>query len=103
LVAEQRPLLEAVRLHAPVEVAALFGFGLTPRRLANSAYVLMRYEGANPQTAPMLQALRQMLLRPRVAPPPGQPKRLSYYKCNLNAVARQCRRPARAPNARIRH
>jgi 2-keto-4-pentenoate hydratase/2-oxohepta-3-ene-1,7-dioic acid hydratase in catechol pathway len=83
---EQRPLLDAVRLHPPVEVAALFDFGLTPRHLANSVDVMTRYEADNPQTAPLLQALRQMLLRPRVAPPPGQPERLSYYKSNLNAV-----------------
>lgn len=35
----------------PVEVAALFDFGLTPRHLKNSAEILMKYEQDNPQTA----------------------------------------------------
>ena len=48
--------LTAVRLLEPVEVAALFDFGLTPRHLENSAETLMKYEKDNPQTAPLLQA-----------------------------------------------
>ncbi|MBK9520221.1 MAG: fumarylacetoacetate hydrolase family protein [Rhodocyclaceae bacterium] len=81
-----KPLLEAVRLHAPIEVAALFDFGLTPRHLANSANTLSRYEKDNPQTQSLIEALRQMLTKPRAPATPGQPERLSYYKCNLNSV-----------------
>jgi 2-keto-4-pentenoate hydratase/2-oxohepta-3-ene-1,7-dioic acid hydratase in catechol pathway len=82
----ERPRLQAVRLHEPVEVAALFDFGLTPRHLGNSADTLLRYERENPQTGPLIEAFRQMLLKPRAQPAPGQPERLSYYKCNMNAV-----------------
>jgi 2-keto-4-pentenoate hydratase/2-oxohepta-3-ene-1,7-dioic acid hydratase in catechol pathway len=64
----------------------MFDLGLTPRHLANSIETMLRYEKDNPQTGPLLEAFRQMVLKPRVAPVPGQPERLSYYKCNLNAV-----------------
>jgi hypothetical protein len=37
----ERPLLKEVRLHEPIEVAALFDFGLTPRHLKNSGEVIM--------------------------------------------------------------
>ena len=82
----ERPKLGDVRLHAPVEVAALFDFGLTPRHLKNSAETLMKYERDNPQTAPILQAFAKMLLNKPPAPPPGVPERLSYYKCNMNSI-----------------
>ena len=82
----QKPLLESVRLHSPIEVSALFDLGLTPRHLANSADTLLRYEKDNPQTAPLLEAFRKMLLAPRAAATPGVPERLSYYKCNLNSI-----------------
>ena len=82
----ERPKLEDVRLHAPIEVAALFDFGLTPRHLKNSAETLMKYEKDNPQTAPILQAFAKMLLSKPPAPPPGVPERLSYYKCNMNSI-----------------
>jgi 2-keto-4-pentenoate hydratase/2-oxohepta-3-ene-1,7-dioic acid hydratase in catechol pathway len=82
----ERPKLRDVRLHAPVEVAALFDFGLTPRHLKNSAETLMKYERDNPQTAPILQAFAKMLLAKPPAPPPGVPERLSYYKCNMNSI-----------------
>ena len=82
----ERPKLSDVRLHAPVEVAALFDFGLTPRHLKNSAETLMKYEKDNPQTAPILQAFAKMLLAKPPAPPPGVPERLSYYKCNMNSI-----------------
>jgi len=82
----ERPLLSSVRLHAPVEVAALFDFGLTPRHLANSTDTAARYEKDNPQTSALLEAFRQMLRKPPVATPPDQPERLSYYKCNMNSI-----------------
>jgi hypothetical protein len=34
----------------PVEVAALFDFGLTPRHIKNSTETIMKYEKDNPQT-----------------------------------------------------
>lgn len=83
---DERPRLRDVRLHAPVEVTALFDFGLTPRHLKNSADTLMKYEQDNPQTAPILQAFAKALLTKPAAPPPGVPERLSYYKCNMNAI-----------------
>ena len=78
--------LESVRLHEPIEVAALFDFGLTPRHLANSIDTMLKYEKDNPQTGPLLQAFRQMLAKPQVPPSAGQPERLSYYKSNMNAI-----------------
>lgn len=81
-----KPLLSEVTLHAPIEVKALFDLGLTPRHLKNSAETLLAYEKDNPQTAGLIQALRQILLKPKAEPVPGQPERLSYYKCNLNSV-----------------
>jgi len=82
----ERPKLQDVRLHEPVEVVALFDFGLTPRHLRNSAETMMKYEKDNPQTAPILQAFAKMLLVKPPAPPPGVPERLSYYKCNMNSI-----------------
>jgi 2-keto-4-pentenoate hydratase/2-oxohepta-3-ene-1,7-dioic acid hydratase in catechol pathway len=78
--------LNAVRLLEPVEVAALFDFGLTPRHLKNSAEVLMKYEQDNPQTAPLLQAFAKAILAPKPKPSAGLPEPLSYYKCNMNAI-----------------
>ena len=72
---DERPRLQDVRLHEPVEVAALFDFGLTPRHLKNSADTLMNYEKDNPQTAPLLQAFAKALLTKPAAPPPGIPER----------------------------
>jgi len=83
---DEKPRLQEVRLHEPVEVMALFDFGLTPRHLKNSADTLMKYEQDNPQTAPILQAFAKMLLVKPPAPPPGVPERLSYYKCNMNSI-----------------
>ncbi|MEI8079807.1 MAG: fumarylacetoacetate hydrolase family protein, partial [bacterium] len=79
--------LDAVRLLEPVEVAALFDFGLTPRHLKNSAETIMKYEKDNPQTAPLLQAFAKLLLAPKAKPPAGQPEPLSFYKSNMNAIA----------------
>jgi 2-keto-4-pentenoate hydratase/2-oxohepta-3-ene-1,7-dioic acid hydratase in catechol pathway len=78
--------LNAVRLLEPVEVAALFDFGLTPRHLKNSAETLVKYEKDNPQTSAMLQAFAQAVLAPKPRPPAGQPEPLSYYKSNMNAI-----------------
>lgn len=75
-----------MRLHEPIEVAALFDFGLTPRHQKNSAETLMTYEKDNPHTAPLLQAFAKALLTKPAAPPPGIPERLSYYKCNMNSI-----------------
>jgi 2-keto-4-pentenoate hydratase/2-oxohepta-3-ene-1,7-dioic acid hydratase in catechol pathway len=78
--------LNAVRLLEPVEVAALFDFGLTPRHLKNSVETFMKYEKDNPQTAPLLQAFANALLSPKPKPVHGQPERLSYYKSNMNTI-----------------
>jgi 2-keto-4-pentenoate hydratase/2-oxohepta-3-ene-1,7-dioic acid hydratase in catechol pathway len=78
--------LGTVRLLEPVEVAALFDFGLTPRHLKNSAEVLMKYEKDNPQTAPLLQAFAKAILTPKPRPAPGQPEPLSFYKSNMNSI-----------------
>jgi 2-keto-4-pentenoate hydratase/2-oxohepta-3-ene-1,7-dioic acid hydratase in catechol pathway/glyoxylase-like metal-dependent hydrolase (beta-lactamase superfamily II) len=86
LAGSEKPRLQDVRLHEPVEVAALFDFGLTPRHLKNSAETLMKYEKDNPQTAPLLQAFARTLLNKPAARPAGQPEALPYYKCNMNWI-----------------
>ena len=86
LTEEEKPQLSRVRLHEPVEVAALFDFGLTPRHLKNSADTLMKYEQDNPQTAPLLHAFAKSLLAKPTVQPSGQPEKLSYYKCNMNSI-----------------
>lgn len=78
--------LESVRLLEPVEVVALFDFGLTPRHLKNSAEVLMKYEKDNPQTAPLLRAFAQAVMAERPKPTDGQPELLSFYKSNMNSI-----------------
>jgi 2-keto-4-pentenoate hydratase/2-oxohepta-3-ene-1,7-dioic acid hydratase in catechol pathway len=78
--------LNAVRLLEPVEVVALFDFGLTPRHLKNSAETLMKYEKDNPQTAPLLQAFARAIMAPQSQPTSERPVPLSYYKCNMNAI-----------------
>jgi 2-keto-4-pentenoate hydratase/2-oxohepta-3-ene-1,7-dioic acid hydratase in catechol pathway len=78
--------LNAVRLLEPVEVAALFDFGLTPRHLKNSAETIMKYEKDNPQTAPLLQAFAKAIMGPKPKLPAGQPEPLSYYKSNMNSI-----------------
>jgi len=82
----EKPKLQAVRLHEPVEVAALFDFGLTPRHLKNSGEIIMKYEKDNPQTSAMLQAFAKAVMAPKPKPPAGQPEPLSYYKCNMNTI-----------------
>ena len=78
--------LGAVRLLEPVEVAALFDFGLTPRHLKNSAETMLKYEKDNPQTAPLLQAFARAVLPEPPSRPAGQPEPLFYYKCNMNTI-----------------
>jgi 2-keto-4-pentenoate hydratase/2-oxohepta-3-ene-1,7-dioic acid hydratase in catechol pathway len=78
--------LEAVRLLEPIEVVALFDFGLTPRHLKNSGETIGKYEKDNPQTAPLLQAFAKAVMAPKAKPPAGQPEPLSYYKCNMNTI-----------------
>ena len=78
--------LSTVRLLEPVEVAALFDFGLTPRHLKNSAETIGKYEKDNPQTAPLLQAFARAVMAPKAQPPAGQPEPLSYYKGNMNTI-----------------
>jgi 2-keto-4-pentenoate hydratase/2-oxohepta-3-ene-1,7-dioic acid hydratase in catechol pathway len=82
----QRFPLNAVRLLEPVEVAALFDFGLTPRHLKNSGETIGKYEKDNPQTAPLLQAFAKAVMAPKAKPPAGQPEPLSYYKGNRNTI-----------------
>jgi len=78
--------LNAVRLLAPVEVVALFDFGLTPRHLKNSGETIGKYEKDNPQTAPLLQAFAKAVMAPKPKSAAGQPEPLPYYKCNMNAI-----------------
>jgi hypothetical protein len=78
--------LEAVRLLEPIDVVALFDFGLTPRRLKNSGETIGKFEKDNPQTAPLLQAFAKAVMAPKAKPPAGQPEPLSYYKCNMNTI-----------------
>lgn len=78
--------LNSVRLLEPVEVSALFDFGLTPRHMKNSAGVIGKYEKDNPQTSMLLQAFAKAVMAPKPKPPVGQPEALSYYKGNLNSV-----------------
>jgi len=78
--------LDAVRLLEPIEVVALFDFGLTPRHLKNSGETIGKYEKDNPQTAPLLQAFAKAVMAPKAKPPAGQPEPLSYYKGNMNTI-----------------
>lgn len=78
--------LESVRLLEPIEVAALFDFGLTPRHLKNSGETIGKYEQDNPQTAALLQAFAKAVMAPKGKPPAGQPESLSYYKSNMNTI-----------------
>ena len=82
----ERFRLESVRLLEPIEVVALFDFGLTPRHLKNSGETIGKYEKDNPQTAPLLQAFGKAVMAPKPKPPAGQPEALSYYKSNMNTI-----------------
>jgi 2-keto-4-pentenoate hydratase/2-oxohepta-3-ene-1,7-dioic acid hydratase in catechol pathway len=78
--------LNSVRLLEPVEVAALFDFGLTPRHLKNSIDTNMKYEKDDPQIVALLQAFTKVVLAPKPKPPAGQPERLAFYKSNMNTI-----------------
>ena len=78
--------LGTVHLLEPVEVAALYDFGLTPRHMKNSAETIGLYEKDNPQTAPLLAAFAKAVMAPKAKPPAGQPEPLSYYKGNMNTI-----------------
>ncbi len=78
--------LDTIRLLEPVEVVALYDFGLTPRHLKNSAETMMKYEKDNPQTGPLLHAFAKAVLTPKPKAAPGQPEPLSYYKGNMNSI-----------------
>jgi 2-keto-4-pentenoate hydratase/2-oxohepta-3-ene-1,7-dioic acid hydratase in catechol pathway len=79
--------LNTVRLLEPVEVAALFDFGMTPRHLKNSCDTCLKYEKDNPETAPMLHAFANVVMEPKKAlPTTGQPEALAYYKSNMNSI-----------------
>jgi 2-keto-4-pentenoate hydratase/2-oxohepta-3-ene-1,7-dioic acid hydratase in catechol pathway len=78
--------IETVRLLEPIEVVALFDFGLTPKHLKNSADTLMKYEKDNPQTASLLQAFAKAIMAPKPKSTTTQPEPLSYYKCNMNSI-----------------
>jgi 2-keto-4-pentenoate hydratase/2-oxohepta-3-ene-1,7-dioic acid hydratase in catechol pathway len=82
----EKPALRDLCLHEPVEVAALFDFGLTPRHLQNSLETMTKYEGQDPQIAPILQAFGRALLAEPKTLPPGMPQPLSYYKCNMSSI-----------------
>lgn len=78
LTAKERFAPGDVRLLEPVEVAALFDFGLTPRHLKNSIETVGKYERHDPQMAALLQAFSKVLLAPKTPTPAGQPEPLSY-------------------------
>ena len=78
--------LETVQLKEPVEVTALFDFGLTQRHLKNSLVTLLKYEGDNPQTGPILHAVGNSLIEDKTDEPSDQSEHLSYYKCNMNSI-----------------
>jgi 2-keto-4-pentenoate hydratase/2-oxohepta-3-ene-1,7-dioic acid hydratase in catechol pathway len=81
----ERFALNTVRLLEPVDVVALYDFGLTPRHLKNSAETMMKYECDNPKTAPLLQAFAKSILTPK-AKWSENIEPLSYYKCNMNSI-----------------
>jgi 2-keto-4-pentenoate hydratase/2-oxohepta-3-ene-1,7-dioic acid hydratase in catechol pathway len=83
---DERFPLESVRLLEPIDVVALFDFGLTPRHLKNSGETIGKYEKDNPQTAPLLAAFAKAVMAPKPKPPAGQPEALSYYKSNMNTI-----------------
>jgi len=79
------PALSDVRLETPVEVAALFDFGLTPRHLASSCRTWRRYENGDPATAPLIALFEERVKQPK-RPAQGALELLSHYKCNMNSI-----------------
>ena len=82
----ERFALDATQLTAPIEVTALFDFGLTPRHLANSFETMMKYEKDDPQTGPILKAVSSWLAADRSVEPSRSPESLPYYKSNMNSI-----------------
>ena len=78
--------LDDVRLLEPIEVAAMFDFGLTPQHLKNSFATLMKYEQDDPQTGPILQAVAKSLLADKNEESAKKTESLPYYKCNMNSI-----------------
>jgi 2-keto-4-pentenoate hydratase/2-oxohepta-3-ene-1,7-dioic acid hydratase in catechol pathway len=83
---DERFPLGSVRLLEPVDVTALFDFGLTPRHLRNSAETMLKYEKDDPQTAPLLHAFAKVVMAEPAGHRDGAPEHLSYYKGNMNAI-----------------
>lgn len=79
---KERLAIDVVDLIEPIEIAALFDFGLTPRHLKNSLETMIKYEKDNPQTGPILQAVGKVLL----ADKSDKLESLPYYKCNMNSI-----------------
>jgi 2-keto-4-pentenoate hydratase/2-oxohepta-3-ene-1,7-dioic acid hydratase in catechol pathway len=78
--------LDDVTLLAPVDVVALFDFGLTPTHLRNSRETMLKYEKGNPKTEPILRAIAESLLSGGSEKPTTKPEPLPYYKCNMNSI-----------------
>ncbi|WP_205520555.1 fumarylacetoacetate hydrolase family protein [Tropicibacter sp. Alg240-R139] len=76
----------AIRFLAPVDVAALFDFGLTPNHLRNSLETLLKYEKGNPTTEPILHAIGKSLISGTSDVSTQKPEPLPYYKCNMNSI-----------------
>ncbi len=83
---DERFAIEDVALKEPVEVAALFDFGLTPQHLKNSLKTLLKHEKDNPQTIPILRAVEKSILADKSGEPVRQPEPLPYYRCNMNSI-----------------
>jgi 2-keto-4-pentenoate hydratase/2-oxohepta-3-ene-1,7-dioic acid hydratase in catechol pathway len=83
---EKRFPLDSVKLKEPVEVAALFDFGLTPQHLKNSFETMMKYEKDDPQTGPILQAVSAWLVKDAAAEETRKLEPLPYYKSNMNSI-----------------
>ena len=81
-----RLALNATQLKEPVEVAALFDFGLTPRHLKNSFETMMKYEKDDPKTGPILQAVSSWLSADDRGELVKKPEPLPYYKSNMNSI-----------------
>ena len=74
----QKPFLKDVKLLEPIEVKALFDFGLTPKHLENAGKTLIKYESKHPEIMDMLKAFGSSLST--------ESNNLSYYKCNMNSI-----------------
>jgi 2-keto-4-pentenoate hydratase/2-oxohepta-3-ene-1,7-dioic acid hydratase in catechol pathway len=82
---EKHPL-DTVQLMEPIEAAALFDFGLTPRHLKNSFITMMKYEKDDPEIGPILQAVSSWLVADGDAKASTDPEPLPYYKSNMNSI-----------------